>query len=274
MMSVARGALAALSLSERDDSLSAPKSKARRVALLVGIDDQFPPSERTAFACDSPLPLARLPSKDVQRLSPILRAKGFSVSTLCNCTAAQILEKWTEILSIAEDSFVIFYFRGFGIRHAGDNFLLPYGINVSPSPSPDISSIGVSLSSLTAKLSAVQPRNGVFLLDYCIGSSSPPISDSCEGTSSVGGVFPMKNFVFATSAPPGGESLRWCHAEVRHSPFLHFLSEYAELADDDGKSVLDVLHEMRSRFLTETDVTRTPYVMSALLDVIPLKEKV
>jgi caspase domain-containing protein len=153
----------------------APASAAKRVALVVGIDqyDNLPAEQQLKKAAN-----------DANALGDTLKGLGYQVIVANNADRRGFNESWQKFLSLVEPGDeAAFFFAGHGIEIAGQNYLLPRDV---PKPESGEASLvkneSLSVTQLLADLQDESPRVSLVILDACRDN---PFAAS--GTRSVGG---------------------------------------------------------------------------------------
>jgi len=169
---------------------SSPKpSTAPRLALVIG---------NSAYR---QVPVLQNPGNDAAAVSGALKASGFEVTQLTDCTRAQMMDgvrAYTEQLRL-QQGIGLFYFAGHGLQLAWHNYLLP--IDASIPTAADVPRQGVDVADLMTGLTrAANPLN-VVILDAC--RDNPFVEDRRADQKGLSQMDAPANTLLAYATSPG-----------------------------------------------------------------------
>jgi uncharacterized caspase-like protein len=200
-------------------------------------------------------PLAT-PANDAELVREALRAAGFDVVGARDLDGDSMHRTVRDLLDKASkagpDAVVAFYFAGYGIQVAGENYLLPVDVRISGDA--DISTQGVRVSEITRSLAALHPRANIVILD---AARSIPLDVPGEPLASgLAWAGPEPDTLLAFNATPGTA------APDEQGIYGAYAKAVVEAMREGGVSAADMFKQVRLRVYQTTNGAQLPWDFS------------
>jgi uncharacterized caspase-like protein len=226
---------------------AAPAASARaegqRTALVIGNADYVH------------VPKLGTPKADADLVAAALRSAGFAVAVRTDLTRAQMLEALQTYTRDAQNAdWALFYFSGFGVQVAGQNYIIPVDAHITQAT--DLESQAVPLDSAVAAGTGAKALN-VVVLDagrenpFPREAPPPPAAANAPSAGSAGTIV-----LYATS--PGGVVFDGT------GPTSPFSTAFAKNMRVPGLELKMLFNFVRDEVLAATNQRQQPFIYGAL----------
>jgi uncharacterized caspase-like protein len=203
------------------------------------------------------LPVLDSPRKDAAAVAAKLQRLGFTVITgldLDRAATEERLQQFQQALASADTA--LFYYAGHGLASSGESYLVPIDAELTESTGLDR-----PLLSLSALLSRIErgPRVGLIFIDASRDDPLPGALPPSSGGSGAPTDPPSAQLVVSFATAPGSTA---AHGQGdAHSPFTAALLQFM---DAPGRSIQDVLAQVRRTVVQSTGGQQVPWEASSL----------
>ena len=127
----------------------------RKLALIIGNNNYCLPSNRLKTA-----------ENNARDLSDSLRKIDFDVTTACNLSKRQMVDRVIDFAkTIRNNDLIFFYFCGHGYQANGDNYLIPIDDSYIKN-NDDLEDFAVNFQLVLTRLSKMHSSAAIFVVDY------------------------------------------------------------------------------------------------------------
>lgn len=204
------------------------------------------------------------PINDAEDMAIFLKSTGFDVTEIKNAdykTLNRVIKSFEENLSTYEVGLI--YYSGHGIEFNGRNYLIP--IDAQLNNDQDIPRQGYDVSNILIKLSRLNKKTNIFILDAC--RNTPVFSQYRNVNDGLKELLAPRGTIIAYSAAPGQIAM---DGNGRNSPYTSALLNLARKSD---KKIEDILKEISKKVSDETGGRQVPWYNSSLTGDFYFKDK-